>query len=141
RAPGGHERRAERRPARKPAEDLARRPDRARARHPARHGDRVAAKGGRLRPRGVAPAGRGRDGRARPQVSEAPPVATRGLVKRYGEIVAVAHVDLTGEPGDVFGYLGPDGAGKPTSLRMMLGLIPSCDGTAPLLPRDSLRDT
>jgi len=56
-------------------------------------------------------------------VSDAPPVAARGLVKRYGNIVAVDDVDLTVEPGDVFGYLGPNGAGKTTSLRMMLGLI------------------
>ncbi len=39
------------------------------------------------------------------------PVAARGLGKRYGEIVAVDSVDLTVEPGDVFGYLGPNGAG------------------------------
>ena len=51
------------------------------------------------------------------------PVEVRGLVKRYGEIVAVDNVDLTVEPGDVYGYLGPNGAGKTTSLRMMLGLI------------------
>ena len=56
-------------------------------------------------------------------MSDAPPVEARGLVKRYGEIVAVDHVDLTVERGDVFGYLGPNGAGKTTSLRMLLGLI------------------
>jgi ABC-2 type transport system ATP-binding protein len=39
------------------------------------------------------------------------PVVARALVKRYGDIVAVAGVDLTVEPGDVFGYLGPNGAG------------------------------
>ena len=57
------------------------------------------------------------------EVTDAPPVAARGLVKRYGEIVAVDGVDLTVERGDVFGYLGPNGAGKTTSLRMLLGLI------------------
>ena len=56
-------------------------------------------------------------------MTDAAPVVARGLVKRYGDIVAVAGVDLTVEPGDVFGYLGPNGAGKTTSLRMMLGLI------------------
>ena len=55
--------------------------------------------------------------------SAARPVEVRGLVKRYGEIVAVDHVDLAVERGDVFGYLGPNGAGKTTSLRMLLGLI------------------
>jgi len=73
-------------------------------------------------------------------VSDAPPVATRGLVKRYGEIVAVDHVDLTVEPGDVFGYLGPNGAGKTTSLRMMLGLIRPTEGSVQLFGRDPLVD-
>ena len=56
-------------------------------------------------------------------MDDATPIEVRGLLKRYGEIVAVDNVDLTVEPGDVFGYLGPNGAGKTTSLRMMLGLI------------------
>ena len=45
----------------------------------------------------------------------APPVEVRGLVKRYGELTAVAGVDLTVNAGDVYGYLGPNGAGKTTS--------------------------
>jgi ABC-2 type transport system ATP-binding protein len=73
-------------------------------------------------------------------VTDAPPVTARGLVKRYGEIVAVDHVDLTVEPGDVFGYLGPNGAGKTTSLRMMLGLIRPSDGSVRLFGRDPLAD-
>jgi ABC-2 type transport system ATP-binding protein len=71
-------------------------------------------------------------------VSGAPPVAARGLVKRYGEITAVAGVDLTVERGDVFGYLGPNGAGKTTSLRMLLGLIRPTEGEALLFGRDPL---
>jgi ABC-2 type transport system ATP-binding protein len=73
-------------------------------------------------------------------VSEAPPVAARGLVKRYGKIVAVDHVDLTVEPGDVFGYLGPNGAGKTTSLRMMLGLIRPTEGSVELFGRDPVKE-
>jgi len=65
-------------------------------------------------------------------VTDAAPVVARGLVKRYGDIVAVAGVDLTVEPGDVFGYLGPNGAGKTTSLRMLLGLIRPSEGSAQL---------
>ena len=68
----------------------------------------------------------------------APPVEARALVKRYGEIVAVDHVDLTVEPGDVYGYLGPNGAGKTTSLRMLLGLIRPTEGSARLFGRDPL---
>jgi ABC-2 type transport system ATP-binding protein len=71
-------------------------------------------------------------------VSDEQPVVARGLVKRYGDIVAVAGVDLTVEPGDVFGYLGPNGAGKTTSLRMMLGLIRPTEGSAKLFGRDPL---
>jgi ABC-2 type transport system ATP-binding protein len=67
-----------------------------------------------------------------------PPVATHGLVKRYGRIVAVDHVDLTVEQGDVFGYLGPNGAGKTTSLRMLLGLIRPSAGSVELFGRDPL---
>jgi ABC-2 type transport system ATP-binding protein len=65
-------------------------------------------------------------------MSEALPVRARGLVKRYGELVAVDHVDLTVEKGDVFGYLGPNGAGKTTSLRMLLGLIRPTEGSIEL---------
>jgi ABC-type branched-subunit amino acid transport system ATPase component len=43
------------------------------------------------------------------------PVAARGLVKRYGEILAVDDVDLNVEPGDIYGFLGPNGAGKTTA--------------------------
>src|SRR3954468_3871852 len=64
------------------------------------------------------------------------PVEVRGLVKRYGEIVAVDDVHLTVQAGDVYGYLGPNGAGKTTSLRMMLGLITPTAGSVRLFGRD-----
>ena len=66
----------------------------------------------------------------------APPVEVRGLVKRYGELTAVAGVDITVNAGDVYGYLGPNGAGKTTSLRMMLGLITPTAGSVRLFGRD-----
>src|SRR5579875_214588 len=69
-------------------------------------------------------------------MSQAPPLEVRGLVKRYGELVAVAGVDLTVHAGDVYGYLGPNGAGKTTSLRMMLGLIRPDEGSVRLFGRD-----
>jgi ABC-2 type transport system ATP-binding protein len=68
----------------------------------------------------------------------APPVEVRGLVKRYGELTAVAGVDITVDVGDVYGYLGPNGAGKTTSLRMMLGLIRPTAGSVRLFGRDPL---
>jgi ABC-2 type transport system ATP-binding protein len=73
-------------------------------------------------------------------VSGLPPVAARGLFKRYGRILAVDHVDLTVDKGDVFGYLGPNGAGKTTSLRMMLGLIRPTGGSVELFGRDPVKD-
>jgi ABC-2 type transport system ATP-binding protein len=69
-------------------------------------------------------------------MADGPPIEVRGLVKSYGEIIAVDDVDLTVNPGDVFGYLGPNGAGKTTSLRMMLGLIRPTSGTVRLFGRD-----
>jgi ABC-2 type transport system ATP-binding protein len=71
-------------------------------------------------------------------VTDSLPVAARGLVKRYGELVAVEHVDLNVEKGDVFGYLGPNGAGKTTSLRMLLGLIRPTEGSIELFGRDPM---
>jgi ABC-2 type transport system ATP-binding protein len=65
-----------------------------------------------------------------------PPVEVRGLVKRYGELTAVAGVELTVNTGDVYGYLGPNGAGKTTSLRMMLGLIRPTAGSVRLFGVD-----
>jgi ABC-2 type transport system ATP-binding protein len=73
-------------------------------------------------------------------MSDGLPVETRGLVKHYGDIVAVDHVDLSVEAGDVFGYLGPNGAGKTTSLRILLGLIRPTAGSARLFGRDPLID-
>ena len=69
----------------------------------------------------------------------APPLEVRGLVKRYGELVAVGGVDVTVNAGDVYGYLGPNGAGKTTSLRMMLGLIRPSEGTVRVFGRDPLQ--
>jgi ABC-2 type transport system ATP-binding protein len=72
-------------------------------------------------------------------MADAPPIEVRGLVKRYGELTAVAGVDLTVDAGDVYGYLGPNGAGKTTSLRMMLGLIRPTAGTVRLFGRDPMQ--
>ncbi len=66
------------------------------------------------------------------------PIEVRGLVKRYGELTAVAGVDLTVRAGDVYGYLGPNGAGKTTSLRMMLGLIRPTEGHVKLFGLDPM---
>jgi ABC-2 type transport system ATP-binding protein len=56
------------------------------------------------------------------------PIVTRGLTKRYGELTAVADLDLSIRAGEVYGFLGPNGAGKTTTLRMLLGLIRPTSG-------------
>ena len=68
-----------------------------------------------------------------------PPVAARSLLKRYGNAVAVDHVDLEVEVGDIYGFLGPNGAGKTTTLRMLLGLIRRDGGSVSLFGRDPAR--
>jgi ABC-2 type transport system ATP-binding protein len=60
-------------------------------------------------------------------------VETEGLTKRFGDRVAVDHVDLRIPAGSAFGYLGPNGAGKTTLIRMLLGLTPATAGSMRLL--------
>jgi ABC-2 type transport system ATP-binding protein len=69
------------------------------------------------------------------------PVAARGLVKRYGHVLAIDGVDLTVDSGDVYGFLGPNGAGKTTTLRILLGLIRPDAGSVRLFGRDPHDDT
>src|ERR671917_964689 len=54
--------------------------------------------------------------------SDEPIISARDVVKRYGELVAVAGLDLTIWAGEIFGILGPNGAGKTTTLEMLEGL-------------------
>src|ERR1019366_4323858 len=63
-------------------------------------------------------------------------VETQGLTKRFGESVAVNHVDLRVPRGCAFGYLGPNGAGKTTLIRVLLGLTHANSGTMSLLGYD-----
>ncbi|MBV8203322.1 MAG: ATP-binding cassette domain-containing protein, partial [Acidobacteria bacterium] len=50
-------------------------------------------------------------------------VAVEQLVRRYGELVAVDGISFRVERGEMFGLIGPDGAGKTTTLRVILGLL------------------
>jgi ABC-2 type transport system ATP-binding protein len=60
-------------------------------------------------------------------------VATRGLTKRFGHQVAVSSVDLLVPTGAVYGFLGPNGSGKTTTIRMLLGLVTPTSGEVELL--------
>jgi ABC-2 type transport system ATP-binding protein len=60
-------------------------------------------------------------------------IETRGLTKRYDEIVAVDSLDLRVRQGEVYGFLGPNGAGKTTTLRMLLGLIAPTSGSISMM--------
>jgi ABC-2 type transport system ATP-binding protein len=52
----------------------------------------------------------------------------RGLTKTFGKRVAVDHVDLSMPKGEVWGFLGPNGSGKTTTIRMLCGLLSPDDG-------------
>ncbi|MGD0019263.1 MAG: ATP-binding cassette domain-containing protein [Candidatus Limnocylindrales bacterium] len=56
-------------------------------------------------------------------------IATTGLTKRYGGIVALDHLNLAVPSGSIFGFLGPNGAGKTTTLRLLTGLATATEGT------------
>ena len=60
-------------------------------------------------------------------------ISTRGLVKRYGRLRAVDRIDLDVQPGDVYGFLGANGSGKTTTVRMLLGLVLPTTGEIDLL--------
>ncbi len=57
-------------------------------------------------------------------------IEIRGLTKRFGSLLAVDELDFSVEPGRVTGFLGPNGSGKTTTLRMLLGLIRPTAGSA-----------
>ena len=60
-------------------------------------------------------------------------IVTRGLVKRYGSVLAVDAVDLNVRDGDRYGFLGPNGSGKTTLVRMLLGLVYATSGEIEVL--------
>jgi ABC-type multidrug transport system ATPase subunit len=67
-------------------------------------------------------------------------IVTRGLTKRYGPVLAVDDVALDVREGDVYGFLGANGSGKTTTVRMLLGLVLATSGEIDLLDRRMPRD-
>lgn len=63
-------------------------------------------------------------------------IVAKSLTYRYGDLVAVDHIDLEIGKGEVFGFLGPNGAGKTTTVKMLTGQLRPAEGHAHLLGMD-----
>lgn len=69
-----------------------------------------------------------------------PAICTEGLSKRYGTTLALDGLNLTVGNGEVYGYLGPNGSGKTTTIRLLLGLHRASGGRAELFGLDAWSD-
>lgn len=74
-------------------------------------------------------------------MSDAPVIAVRGLTKRFGARVAVNQIDLQVQPGEICGFLGPNGSGKTTFIRMLCGLLRPDAGAGQCLGFDVVRES
>ncbi|MDF2619111.1 MAG: transporter related protein [Xanthobacteraceae bacterium] len=61
-----------------------------------------------------------------------PAIEATGLTRRFGDFVAVDHVNFRIEKGEIFGFLGSNGSGKSTTMKMLTGLLPASEGEAKL---------
>src|SRR5579864_1433469 len=93
---------------------------------------------GDLRRRVMTPAST-RDGQAAGSDGNTEMVAVERLVRRYGDLVAVDDVSFRVARGEMFGLIGPDGAGKTTTLRVVLGLLAPHGGTVRTCGLDPIR--
>lgn len=67
--------------------------------------------------------------------SEEPAIVAKGLTRRFGSFTAVDHVTLQVGRGEIFGFLGSNGCGKTTTMKMLTGLLPASEGEAWLFGR------
>ena len=63
---------------------------------------------------------------------EVPAIEAEGLTRRFGNFVAVDHVNFSIAPGEIFGFLGSNGCGKSTTMKMLTGFLPATEGWAKL---------
>ena len=68
-------------------------------------------------------------------------IETRDLTRRFGDLTAVDHLNLDVARGEIFGLVGPDGAGKTTTLRMLCGLMDPTEGSARVAGHDTARES
>jgi ribosome-dependent ATPase len=68
----------------------------------------------------------------RPSENAVPAIEAEGLTRRFGDFVAVDHVSMRIERGEIFGFLGSNGCGKSTTMKMLTGLLPASEGWAKL---------
>jgi ABC-2 type transport system ATP-binding protein len=68
-------------------------------------------------------------------------ISVENLTRHFGDFVAVDHVNFEVRAGEVVGYLGPNGSGKTTTIRMLLGLIAPSDGRATVLGFDAYKQS
>ncbi|HML21609.1 MAG TPA: ABC transporter ATP-binding protein [Aggregatilinea sp.] len=66
-------------------------------------------------------------------------IDVQGLTRRFGSFTAVDHISFSIPRGQIFGFLGPNGSGKTTTIRMLLGLLSPSEGTALVLGHDVRR--
>lgn len=68
-------------------------------------------------------------------------IEVSNLTKKYGDLVAVDHINFTVKQGEIFGFLGPNGAGKTTTIRMLTGISIPTEGIAKIMGYDIQRQT
>ncbi|MGZ4241455.1 MAG: ATP-binding cassette domain-containing protein [Actinomycetota bacterium] len=67
-------------------------------------------------------------------------IVTQQLTRRFGDVVAVDHIDLTVHAGEIFGLLGPNGAGKTSTIKMLITLLEPTGGSAVVAGHDVKRE-